>query len=295
MAAAIGSILGDVLGFFFKTAEVAVTKGPAAAGRRLLSKRLLIASVWPGMRTVGFLGEYLEPRFVAALGPLGEHARRLLAAQRLFSVTPFPGFGSFRRGVAYRDVFDVAEGWLAFFPEMLVAGTQANELTVGMFEALTRGDWVESLDILADTLTEAKLEDPVAFLRGLIQMGTDIETVAGAAGAMTAATAILGDALTGINDGSIVNIADLLRFLGDFSRRPDEPPRKPDLPGARGETDEEFEERLRDRLEDVLQDDDVAGPAGRRVIREFRVSTESMRNSERLVRKIVGIVGGRGN
>lgn len=219
MAAFFGSIVGDFLGFLSGTARTLITRGPLAAAGRLLKKRALLAAVWPGMRTVGWLGEQLEPRVLGFLpAGLQDPARRLAAAFRVFSSLPFPLFGSFRRGVAYRDVSDVAEGWLAFFPEALVAGTQAHELTFGMGAAIQRGDWVEVLDILGDTMAEAKLEDPLAFLRGLSQIGQDLETIAGRPGAMTILTAILGEALTRINAGDIVDMKELLDFLFGYGR-----------------------------------------------------------------------------
>lgn len=294
MAAALGSILGDVLGFFGQTAVVLVKEGPVAAARRLLTKRVLIASIWPGMRTVGFIGERLEAGIVGLLpGALQDPARRFAAGHRLFGVFPFPGMGSFRRGVAYRDISDVAEGWLAFFPEMLVEGTQAHDLTFGMTTAIAAGDWVEALDIVGDALAETKLEAPVAFLRGLTQMGQDLETFFGKAGAMTAATGILGDALTRINSGEFVDMGDILDFLRGW--RP--PPGDPGEPSEPGDPLTPFEEEVIDKLADVLETLEkgrhVPG-LGRRVIREFRIPPGAVDASENVMRKVLDIVRRRG-
>lgn len=225
MAAFLGSIVSAVTG----VVQQAIA-APGAFAANIAKKRALIAIIWPALRTVGWIGENLEPR-VLGLFPevLRDPIRRFLAGTRLFGL-PSPLVGSFRRGVAYVNAKDVAEGWLAFFPELLIEGTQANTLTAGLAAAIGAGDFVEALDILGDALTEAKLEDAVAVIRGIAQIGKDIEILAGGEGAFTILSAILADLLLDITEGDLVDIDDLIEELEEWGRRPPPPGEKPRPP-----------------------------------------------------------------
>lgn len=212
-----------------------VTKGAETTIRGLVRKVTLIKIVWPTMRTIGFLGEQLEPAILGLLPePARELARRLAAASRITGGFPsfIPFMGSFRRGVAYRSIQDMAEGWLTFFPELLVGGTSANNLSEQFARHAFGGNWVEVVDILIDSFIEAGLEDPVTFLRGVVQIGTDMETLIGRPGALTTLTAYLGALLDDIDSGKTVDFQDVIDGLQDLQREEDEPEPEipPDLP-----------------------------------------------------------------
>lgn len=218
----------------FHGAILSALGGAAGTGGALLQgaiKKVALAKViWPAMRTVGWIGEQVESGLVGIFPGAEEPIRRFAAAQRFLGSFPsfIPLMASFRRGAAYRNVADVAEGWLSFFPELLIGGTSSQSLTIGMAGAINKGDWVEVLDIVADAFVEAGLEDPVALLRGITQIGKDLETIFGIDGSMTTLTTTLGEALNKINDGELVNLQDLLNFLDEFTM--EEKPREPRKP-----------------------------------------------------------------
>lgn len=198
------------------------------AGRTFAGKSAL-RLVWPTLRTIGWLGEILEP----GLGGRLSAQRRLLAGFRVFSALPSPLFGSFRRGVAYPNLTEVAEGWLPFFIEAFVPGTNARKLSFDMFEAANQGDWVKALDHLTDVIAEIKLEDALAFMRGITQIGKDLETVFGRDGAFTALSAILADVLLKLSSGELVDLGDIVDYLEGFQKGEDEegpPPGPPEAP-----------------------------------------------------------------
>ncbi len=221
MAFALGSLIAGLLG------KEVLAKG-------LLRKGIAARFIWPALRTVGFLSQEIENRLPSFL-------ERPLALLRLAPL-PFFGVGSFRRGVAYTNTLELAEGWLSFFPEMLVTGTTAHRLAFGLEEALGRGDFIAVLDVLGDTAAEAGLEDLVAVLRGIAQIMKDAETVVGKPGAGTIMTDILGGILGDLSTGEIVDVGDIIRELEDLTRGKD----------RGGETADAYKDRLEAEAAEAL-------------------------------------------
>ena len=206
-------------------------------GKAFVRKQVLARFLWPAMRTVGWIGEELETRLGGPpLGPV----RRVLAATRLISLGFGPGAGSFIRGVAYPNVTEVAEGWLSFFPEFLITGTTQHRLVFGLQEAIGRGDFEAALDVIGDTAAEAGMEEILAVMRGVAQLGKDAETVLGIEGGATYLTALLGDLMVKVGKGELVDFEDLINELRGKGKKP-------------GESQDEFDERFRDEFADVLE------------------------------------------
>ena len=215
-----------------------------SVGKAFVQRQTLARFLWPAMRTIGWIGEAIEGRLGPPLGPV----RRVLAATRLISLGFGPGAGSFIRGVAYPNVTEVAEGWLGFFPEFLITGTTQHRLVFGLQEAIGRGDFEAALDVIGDTAAEAGLEEILAVMRGVAQLGKDAETVLGIEGGATYLTAVFGELIVKVSDGELTDFGDILDELHGKGKKP-------------GESQDEFDERFKDELADVLER--ISGGIGR--------------------------------
>lgn len=173
--------------------------GPLQAAFKLGEKSPALVAVrvaWPLMRTFGLFANELDKAF-------GISDPKIKAAAGALTIPPF--MGSFIRGVAYDNASEMAEGWLAWWAEAWIPGTAGRRLTFDLSGHIQNRDFLGALDIIADQFAELKLEEPLKFLSGVINVYKDIERLTGAEWAFAGASAWLSKLLQDLSSGELVD------------------------------------------------------------------------------------------